>query len=93
MIPFESMEAKFLNLEIFKHIQDNAWEASKELAQRYGSPELLRDYGRRNTTLTAVAPNTSSSMIMGQHSQSIEPYTANYYIKKSAKKKNMGLCS
>jgi ribonucleoside-diphosphate reductase alpha chain len=87
MIPFESMEAKFLNLEIFKHIQDNAWEASKELAQRYGSPELLRDYGRRNTTLTAVAPNTSSSMIMGQHSQSIEPYTANYYIKKSAKKK------
>jgi ribonucleoside-diphosphate reductase alpha chain len=87
MIPFESMEAKFLNLEIFKHIQDNAWEASKELAQRYGAPELLRDYGRRNTTLTAVAPNTSSSMIMGQHSQSIEPYTANYYIKKSAKKK------
>jgi ribonucleoside-diphosphate reductase alpha chain len=87
MIAFESMEAKFLNLEIFKHIQTNAWEASKELAERYGAPELLRDYGRRNTTLTAIAPNTSSSMIMGQHSQSVEPYTANYYIKKSAKKK------
>lgn len=87
MIAFESMEAKFLNLEIFKNIQTNAWKASKELAERYGAPELLRDYGRRNTTLTAIAPNTSSSMIMGQHSQSIEPYTANYYIKKSAKKK------
>ncbi|MFN9302780.1 MAG: ribonucleoside-diphosphate reductase subunit alpha [Candidatus Kapaibacterium sp.] len=87
MIAFESMEAKFLNLEMFKHIQTNAWKASKELAERYGAPELLRDYGRRNTTLTAIAPNTSSSMIMGQHSQSIEPYTANYYIKKSAKKK------
>jgi ribonucleoside-diphosphate reductase alpha chain len=88
MIPFESMEAKMTNNLIFKTIQDQAWAASKEMAERFGEPEVLKGYGRRHTTLTAVAPNTSSSFIMGQQSQSIEPYTSNYYIKKTAKVKH-----
>jgi ribonucleoside-diphosphate reductase alpha chain len=58
------------------------------MAERFGEPEMLAGYGRRHTTLTAVAPNTSSSFIMGQQSQSIEPYTSNYYIKKTAKVKH-----
>lgn len=88
MIPFESMEAKMTNNLIFKTIQTQAWNASKEMAERFGEPEVLKGYGRRHTTLTAVAPNTSSSFIMGQQSQSIEPYTSNYYIKKTAKVKH-----
>lgn len=90
MIPFESMEAKMHNLLIFKHIQENSWKASEEMAERYGKPEMLKEdkYKRRHTTLTGVAPNTSSSFIMFQQSQSIEPYTSNYYIKKAAKMKH-----
>ena len=88
MISFESMEAKMVNTTIFKTIQTQAWEASKEMASLYGEPEMLKGYGRRHTTLTAVAPNTSSSFIMGQQSQSVEPYTSNYYIKKTAKVKH-----
>ena len=88
MIPFESMEAKMINVQIFKTIQTQAWSASKEMAERFGEPQVLAGYGRRHTTLTAVAPNTSSSFIMGQQSQSIEPYTSNYYIKKTAKVKH-----
>lgn len=88
MIAFESIQAKSVNILIFKTIQDQAWAASKEMAERFGEPEVLKGYGRRHTTLTAVAPNTSSSFIMGQQSQSVEPYTSNYYIKKTAKVKH-----
>ena len=90
MIAFESMEAKFENVKIFKTIQEQAWEASREMAKLYGKPEYLQDdkYDRRHTTLTAVAPNTSSSFIVGQQSQSIEPYVSNYYIKKTDKIKH-----
>jgi len=88
MIAFESMEAKFINIEIFKHIQKESWKASEEMAELYGKPSILKNKNRRHTTLTAVAPNTSSSFIMEQHSQSIEPYTSNYYIKKTAKVKH-----
>lgn len=90
MIPFESMEAKLLNVQIFKDIQQKAIAASEEMAAIYGKPELLADdkYRRRHTVLMAIAPNTSSSFIMEQQSQSIEPYVSNYYIKKSAKMKH-----
>lgn len=90
MIPFESMQAKMYNVRIFKNIQENAWAASEEMATRYGKPDMLKDdkYKRRHTVLTAVAPNTSSSFIMEQQSQSIEPYVSNYYIKKAAKMKH-----
>ncbi|SZD72817.1 Ribonucleoside-diphosphate reductase subunit alpha 2 [Candidatus Ornithobacterium hominis] len=79
MIPFESMEAKQFNAKAFKLIQTKTIEASKELADIYGEPELLKDYGLRNTTLLAVAPTTSSSAILGQTSPGIEPFASNYY--------------
>ncbi|UZR97419.1 ribonucleoside-diphosphate reductase subunit alpha [Chondrinema litorale] len=79
MIPFESMEAKLLNNTMFKDIKDNADKASEELAEIYGEPDILKDYGRRNTTLMAIAPTTSSSAILGQASPGIEPYSSNYY--------------
>ena len=85
MIPFESWDAKRLNVEIWKHIQEESDAASVELALLYGEPELLKGYGRRNTTLRAIAPTQSSSLILGQISPSIEPYDDNYHLKDSAK--------
>lgn len=79
MIAFESMEAKSLTSKIFKDIQEKSDKASMELARIYGEPELLKGYGRRNTTTMAIAPTTSSSAILGQTSPGIEPYSSNYY--------------
>lgn len=86
-IPFESMEAKQINNMVFKQINERAHEASRQLASEYGEPPLLEGYGRRNTTLTAIAPTVSSSIIMGQVSRSIEPYLDNFHIVDSAKAK------
>ncbi len=79
MIPFEGMQAKQLTTQIFKTIQDKSEKATQELAMIYGEPELLKGYGRRNTTLLAIAPTTSSSAILGQTSPGIEPFSSNYY--------------
>jgi ribonucleoside-diphosphate reductase alpha chain len=79
MIPFEGMQAKQLTTKIFKGIQAKAEKATEELALIYGEPELLKGYGRRNTTLLAIAPTTSSSAILGQTSPGIEPFSSNYY--------------
>lgn len=87
MIPFESAEASQLNVRIFKTLQKRSLKASKELAALFGEPELLKGYGRRNTTTLAVAPNTSSAFILGQVSQSIEPQFSNVYVKDVAKAK------
>lgn len=87
MIPFQSQEAKRLNTEIFKLIETKSYQASKELALLLGEAPILQGYGRRNTTLNAVAPTTSSSFILGQVSQSIEPIWSNCYVKDIAKMK------
>ena len=87
MIPFESMEAKMLNNQIWKFIREKADKASEEIAKTHGEPEILKGYGRRNTTTLAIAPTTSSSFILGQVSPSIEPLNSNYFVKDLAKGK------
>lgn len=87
MIGFETTRAAEENQEISKTINERAYKASEELAEKYGEPELLKGYGRRNTTLLAIAPTKSSSFILGQVSQSIEPEFSNYYVKDLAKTK------
>jgi len=84
-IPFGSLTASAKNREIFRTIREAATEASEKLARRYGEPDLLDGYGRRNATLMAVAPTTSSSFILGQVSPSIEPLRSNYYVRDLAK--------
>jgi len=59
MIGFESFEAKMLNNEIWRLIREKSDKATKELSEIFGEPELLKGYGRRNTTTLAVAPTTS----------------------------------
>ena len=85
MLPFDSQEAYNLNSEVFKLIQKRSNIASKHLAKKFGEPELLKGYGRRNTTLNAIAPTTSSAFILGQVSQGIEPIWSNIYVKDIAK--------
>lgn len=86
-LPFESDEAAALNKEVFKLIKEKADAATKELGARLGEPEVLKGYGRRNTTLLAIAPTTSSAFILGQVSQGIEPIWSNCYVKDVAKMK------
>ena len=80
-ISFESPEAAALNKEIFALIHDKAYAASAQMAADYGEPEVLKGYGRRNTTLLAIAPTTSSAFILGQVSQGIEPLMSNAFVK------------
>jgi ribonucleoside-diphosphate reductase alpha chain len=86
-IPIESMDAYRLNTEVFRTIRDRAYNASMDLARRFGEPEYLQGYGRRNATLLAIAPTKSSSFILGQVSPSIEPFMSNYHVKDLAKVK------
>lgn len=79
MIPFEGLEAKQHTRAIFEHMREQADQATRELAEIYGEPELLKGYGRRNATVMAIAPTTSSSAILGQASPGIEPYSSNYF--------------
>ena len=86
-LAFESDEAAALNKEVFKVIKEKADVATVELAKTLGEPEVLKGYGRRNTTLLAIAPTTSSAFILGQVSQGIEPIWSNCYVKDVAKMK------
>jgi ribonucleoside-diphosphate reductase alpha chain len=85
MLPFDSQEAYNLNSEVFKTLKEQSYKASERLAQKFGEPEVLKGYGRRNTTLNAIAPTTSSAFILGQVSQGIEPIWSNIYVKDIAK--------
>lgn len=89
MIPFDSFEAMEENKRIFKLLQEKTLKASQDLAEMFGEPEVLKGYGRRNTTLMAIAPTKSSSAILGQVSPSIEPFKSNYFVKDLAKIKTL----
>lgn len=80
-IPLESALAKSVNLKIFRHIHDAAHAADAKLCEERGPCPDAADAGvmRRFSHHTAVAPNATSSLIMGGTSPSIEPYRANIY--------------
>ncbi len=84
-IAFDSFEAMQKNNFIFNTLQQKTLKASQELAARFGEPEILKGYGRRNTTLMSIAPTKSSSFILGSVSPSVEPFKSNYYVKDLAK--------
>ena len=87
MLPFDSQKSFDLNSEVFKLIKERSYKASEDLAEKFGEPEVLKGYGRRNATLNAIAPTTSSAFILGQVSQGIEPIWSNIYVKDIAKVK------
>ena len=78
-IPFESPMAVGRNRQIFKHIREKLNAANLELGKERGEAPDASGTGQRFSHLMAVAPNASSSIIMGNTSPSIEPYRANAY--------------
>jgi ribonucleoside-diphosphate reductase alpha chain len=86
-LAFDSDEAYALNDEVFALIKEKSDAESEVLAKELGEPEILKGYGRRNTTKLAIAPTTSSAFILGQVSQGIEPIWSNCYVKDLAKTK------
>jgi ribonucleoside-diphosphate reductase alpha chain len=87
LIPFESLQAKQLNYEIFKILKERSDSASKYLHDEKGYRSLRAGFA--NTTLVAIAPTKSSSFILGQVSMGIEPIKSNYFIKDLAKSKTI----
>lgn len=80
-IAIDGVMSKILNMEIFKHIQAQCMIADAKLVAERG-PCLdagMASVSRRFSHHTAVAPNASSSLIMGNTSPSVEPYRANVF--------------
>ena len=76
---FEGVMAKVANNRIFKSIREGLNEANKQLGMERGEAPDASGTGNRFSHLMAIAPNASSSIIMGNTSPSIEPYRANAY--------------
>tara|TARA_B100001559_G_scaffold121773_1_gene102455 strand:+ start:21116 stop:22915 length:1800 start_codon:yes stop_codon:yes gene_type:complete len=78
-IPFEGFMAKSTNIRMFKLIRGKLDEANLDLGKERGEAIDAKGTGRRFSHVMAIAPNASSSIIMGNTSPSIEPYRANAY--------------
>jgi ribonucleoside-diphosphate reductase alpha chain len=78
-IAWESVVAKSLNNRIFKHVRGKLDEANKALGSERGEAPDAEGTGNRFSHLMAIAPNASSSILMGNTSPSVEPYRANAY--------------
>lgn len=78
-IAWEGALAKSANMRIFKHIRAGLDKANLELGEERGEAPDAAGSGMRFCHMTAIAPNASSSIIMGNTSPSIEPYRANAY--------------
>ena len=78
-IAFEGVMAKVTNNRIFKSIREGLNEANQILGGERGEAPDAIGTGKRFSHLMAIAPNASSSIIMGNTSPSIEPYRANAY--------------
>ena len=78
-IPWESANAVGLNKQIFSSIQKQLDAANIRLGAERGEAPDAVGTGKRFCHTMAVAPNASSSIIMGNTSPSIEPYRANCY--------------
>jgi ribonucleoside-diphosphate reductase alpha chain len=78
-IIWESAIATSANRKIFKYIREKLDEANIQLGTERGEAPDCLGTGRRFSHVMAVAPNASSSILMGNTSPSVEPYRANAY--------------
>jgi ribonucleoside-diphosphate reductase alpha chain len=77
--PWESAMAVGRNKQMFQHIRGKLDEANLQLGSERGEAPDAVGTGKRFSHMLAIAPNASSSIIMGNTSPSIEPYRANAY--------------
>lgn len=88
MIPFDSIEARLKNIEIFKHLQTESIMASEYVYECGGGAQMMVEYAeahpewkpRAHSHLMCCAPNVSSAVLAGQTSNGIEPYLANIFM-------------
>jgi ribonucleoside-diphosphate reductase alpha chain len=78
-VAFESVIAKSFNNQMFRNIKAKLDTANLALGVERGEAPDAVGTGRRFSHMMAIAPNASSSIIMGNTSPSIEPYRANAY--------------
>jgi ribonucleoside-diphosphate reductase alpha chain len=78
-LAWESALTVSLNKQIFNHIRKHLDEANKNLGRLRGEAPDAAGTGLRFSHMLAIAPNASTSIIMGNTSPSIEPYRANAY--------------
>jgi ribonucleoside-diphosphate reductase alpha chain len=78
-LPFECAMAKVTNNRVFSLIRRKLDEANLELGKERGEAPDAEGTGRRFSHVMAIAPNASSSIIMGNTSPSVEPWRANAY--------------
>jgi ribonucleoside-diphosphate reductase alpha chain len=78
-LPWESAISKSTNIRMFKHIRTGLDEANKQLGSERGEAPDAVGTGLRCSHIMAIAPNASSSILMGNTSPSIEPWRANAY--------------
>ena len=78
-LAWESPMAVGRNHQIFKHIRTGLDHANLELGTLRGEAPDCAGTGRRFAHVMAIAPNASSSILMGNTSPSIEPLRANAY--------------
>jgi ribonucleoside-diphosphate reductase alpha chain len=78
-IAFESPMAVGQNRRIFRYIREGLDDANRQLGNERGEAPDAAGTGLRFSHLMAIAPNASSSIIMGNTSPSVEPYRANAY--------------
>ena len=77
-VAWESEAAREINRVVFEHIQREATDETRLLAEERGEYKDGVGTGRRNSHLIAIAPNASSGVILST-SPSIEPLKANAY--------------
>ncbi len=77
--PFESAQAVGANKKMFEHISTELKKANLALGAERGEAPDAAGTGLRFSHMMAIAPNASSSILMGNTSPSIEPWRANAY--------------
>ncbi len=83
-LPFESVLARNLNKQVFKHLHKKAIAASKKLAVERGvCPDAVgTEFDQRNSYVLSIAP-TATIGIIGGATPCIEPQTGNAYTQKT----------
>lgn len=83
MIPFNSISSRGFIKKITSKLQNDGIFYNEKWGKILGNPEWCDS--NRNTTLFAIAPTTTNSLVSGGVSQGIEPIVSNAWVQKSAK--------
>jgi ribonucleoside-diphosphate reductase alpha chain len=77
---YAELQSQFKLREILGHMNSESLRASQWMAKNWGEPEWCKGLGLRNTHRMCIAPNLSSSLILGGVSQGIGPIYKNAYV-------------